>query len=511
MKLKRLYLGDYRVLRDLEIRFCPPTERRLTFTRNYSLDFLVGVNGTGKSTVLKILWNLMQQLEGNPYIEYPFELEYELGTDNQKRTIKISNRHEDPETEEMIFTPVPSALENNQPIAISRDILPELVVAFTTGSEGEWDLGGDQKSFDSGNLAELQDLSQLERAIRELPGKRTNLEITEGRNTSEGSRCLFIKNHQLPLLTLCSLLVDLAENSDQSGLKDVFQEVYIKPISGFSLKFRKTHDPAYLGDWDDVKSLARIASLCLHQGNDYLLVFDLTSTGHSIAKEIFNSFSSGLELFKKLSLLANVDENGQSVLREVNIFLERTNSPHPETHLDVPPLHLFEWLSDGERSFLGRMSLFTLLGTTEALIILDEPEVHFNDFWKRQIVQLLDAKLKDRHSHVLITTHSSITLTDVPKEDIVVLDRNGNYTQSSFNPTLRTFGADPSDIMVHVFGAPHPAGASSVHRIEQELENSLNRSPHERREVLEELLNNVVAQGYWSYLIRRELQTMEKE
>ncbi|EDX72663.1 hypothetical protein MC7420_4936 [Coleofasciculus chthonoplastes PCC 7420] len=145
------------------------------------------------------------------------------------------------------------------------------------------------------------------------------------------------------------------------------------------------------------------------------------------------------------------------------------------------------------------------------MIILDEPEVHFNDFWKRQIVQLLDAKLKDRHSHVLITTHSSITLTDVPKEDIVVLDRNNNYTQSSFNPTLRTFGADPSDIMVHVFGAPHPAGASSVHRIEQELENSLNRSPHERREVLEELLNNVVAQGYWSYLIRRELQTMEKE
>ncbi|MEH1907942.1 hypothetical protein, partial [Nostoc sp.] len=55
------------------------------------------------------------------------------------------------------------------------------------------------------------------------------------------------------------------------------------------------------------------------------------------------------------------------------------------------------------------------------------------------------------------------------------------------------------------------SGASSVHRIEQELGNEFNRSPSEQREVLEELLKNVVAQGYWSYLIRRELQAMEQE
>jgi hypothetical protein len=102
-------------------------------------------------------------------------------------------------------------------------------------------------------------------------------------------------------------------------------------------------------------------------------------------------------------------------------------------------------------------------------------------------------------------------LTDVPREDIVVLDRNGNYTNTSFTPGLRTFGADPSDIMVHVFGAPHSAGALSVQRIEQELDNSSNRSPRERREILEELLNKVVAQGYWSYLIRQELQAMKQE
>jgi len=63
---------------------------------------------------------------------------------------------------------------------------------------------------------------------------------------------------------------------------------------------------------------------------------------------------------------------------------------------------------------------------------------------------------------------------------------------------------------VHVFGTPYPMGAFSVHRIEQELNNSMNRSSEERRKILEELLDKVVAQGYWSYLIRRELKAIEK-
>lgn len=510
MKLKRLYLGDYRVLRDLEIRFCLPTERSIAFTRNYSLDFLVGVNGTGKSTVLRILWNLMQQLEGNPFIEYPFELEYELGRGNQKRTIKIANLQEDTETGEFIFTPTPLAWENGEPTVISRDILPELIVAFTTGSEAEWDFVEDATPFDNGILEALQSLSQLERAIRELPGKQPKLETIEAENSDEGSRCLFIQSCQLPLVTLCGLLIDLAETSNNSSLSEVLEAVHLQQITGFSLKFRKTHKPAYLGDWDDVKSLARLASFCLHQGADYLLVFDLTSAGSSIAQDIINKFYGGLELFKKLAQLADVDENGQSVLREVNIFLERTDSKHPETDLEVPPLHLFEWLSDGERSFLGRMCLFTLLDASEAVILLDEPEVHFNDFWKRQIVQLLDKTLKERHSHILITTHSSITLTDVPREDIIILNRPGNYTRDSLPPPIQTFAANPSDIMVHVFSAPYPEGKYSVDRIEQELRASPNRDPDERREVLERLLSTV-AQGYWSYRIRRELTAIEAE
>ena len=166
------------------------------------------------------------------------------------------------------------------------------------------------------------------------------------------------------------------------------------------------------------------------------------------------------------------------------------------------------WLSDGEQSFLGRMCLFSLLGATEALILLDEPEVHFNDYWKRQIVYLLDEVLQGRHSHVLMATHSSIVLTDVSSEDIIVLNREGPYATQAFNPSIHTFAADPSDILVHVFGAPQAAGEQSVTRIQQVLDGLPDLNPDEQRKQLQELLA-VVGLGYWSYRIRRALQDIE--
>jgi hypothetical protein len=210
-----------------------------------------------------------------------------------------------------------------------------------------------------------------------------------------------------------------------------------------------------------------------------------------------------------LARLAIAVDHEQPVLQEVNVFLERPVPPRRAgAKRERPPMHLLTWLSDGEQSFLGRMCLFSLLGATEALILLEEPEVHFNDYWKRQIVHLLDEVLQGRHSHVLMATHSSIVLTDVSSEDIIVLKREGPYTTQAFNPSIRTFAADPSDILVHVFGAPQASGEQSVTRIQTVLDRLPHLNPDEQRKQLQELLA-VVGPGYWSYRIRRALQDIE--
>jgi len=89
MRLRRLYLGDYRVVRDLDIRFGPPETDGVppTHDTSYSLDFLVGVNSTGKSTVLRAIADLVRKLERQAPIPFLFELEYDLGPPEHRRQI----------------------------------------------------------------------------------------------------------------------------------------------------------------------------------------------------------------------------------------------------------------------------------------------------------------------------------------------------------------------------------------------------------------------------------------
>lgn len=516
MKLQRLYLENYKVLRNLEIFFSPQTEHVLTHTPSYSLDFLVGVNGTGKSTVLRVLFDLMRKLERTAPVEYAFELDYELGEGDTRRQIKLSNfpeetEFEDYDDEEVLPIGELKAWENDKEVQISPSILPDIVVAFTTGNETAWKNLNEIQPFDSGYLEAIQDISLLDRAIGELPGKPPRLDASENFQSEEESRFLFIEANQLSLVTLCGLLADISQAQRNRRLEEVLQGTSIRSITGFSLKFRITEGNTTKASQEVVKRLAKFANRALRLGSDYLLVFDLTTPTNSIAQGIIEEFSSGLQLFKILARLSKVGDDGQSVLREVNIFLERSGSDHPENEeQDDSPLLLLDWLSDGERSFLGRMCLFTLMGETEAMILLDEPEVHFNDFWKRKIVSLLDKNLENRQSHVLITTHSSITLTDVLEEDIIILDRISTYTNNAIKPSIKTFAADPSDIMVHVFNAPHPAGQRSVSYIQRILSEPTNGNLEARRNTLENLLS-VVGQGYWSYKIRRKLLEIEPE
>jgi ABC-type transport system involved in cytochrome c biogenesis ATPase subunit len=126
----------------------------------------------------------------------------------------------------------------------------------------------------------------------------------------------------------------------------------------------------------------------------------------------------------------------------------------------TPDLILFENLSDGERFFLGRMALFHLLrGETNALVILDEPETHFNDLWKREIVNIIDERLRDNPSEVIISTHSSIALSDVFDSEITLLKKAPNDgTVEAVRTPIRTFGASPSEIMIYIFDAPETVG-----------------------------------------------------
>jgi len=506
MKLLRFYVGYYKVLKNLDIRFGRPTRTAsdLPADTTHSIDFLVGINGTGKSTVLHALAHVFRALERGAPVTFPFELEYEVGVGQQLQHINLSNaldRYAEgiPEIGEL------KVQVNGKVTSLSRDILPARIVAFTTGSERDWGLSYFLDKQNGADQEAAANLTLGEQALLELPRTEDqggDFNEFSPQSYEEESKFLFIPSSHLSLVTLCGLLTDAARHDGTPRLQEVFRQASIEKLAGFSLKFRLNEGVTSLSDRRAVIDLARLATRSLQFGSDRLLVFDLTKSG--LARQILARYGEGLNFFIFLARMAMPIGKELPVLRKASLFIRRVNSKDEAS--ESPPLHLFQWLSDGEQSFLGRLCLFSLLGTEHALVMLDEPEVHFNDYWKRQIVRLLDQMLRACSTHTLITTHSSIALTDVEREDIAILWRDGKYTSDFTRPRMQTFAADPSDILVHVFGAPYATGAFSSEHIKDVIDKS--RSTRRRSKIQQKelkRLSRIVGPGYWSFLVRREL------
>jgi predicted ATPase len=542
MRLLELYFKDYQVLRDFAIHFEQGAIHDTLGTR-YKLDLIVGVNGTGKTTVLRTLALLFQILrrENNAVPPFGFRLHYRLHEGEADQVdVEVSNldKEKNPLPAPPLSIKTDKDAEAKRESKIDEDLLPDLVVAFTSGSEAGWELtsGTAQEENEEDTLPPDPTDANIERLLRdwylrEVSGTpfETNGEDIAG--ASDERHFLFIKEHQLPLVILCGLLADMdrairAGRAPQEAwqlLGAALHECKIKALRGFSLKFRMNREAMKGDDLDYIARLEELSHHIIQTGSDYLLVFDLQASlaGDHPVQRLMQVVINGLRLFRKLIKLAEPGGDEEPVLREVNLFLERdydsaeesqeprgrtASSDHDE---ERAPLHLLDWLSDGEISFLGRLCLFSLLGESEALILLDEPEVHFNDYWKRQLVHMLDQALQRQSSHVLMTTHSSITLSDVVNKDIWVLQRPHTYTEKATPPGIRTLGADPSDIIVYVFGAPAAAGAQSTGYIQNKITEAAGKADHKQsRAELEKLLTQV-GPSMWRFLIRRQIQALE--
>jgi predicted ATPase len=126
-----------------------------------------------------------------------------------------------------------------------------------------------------------------------------------------------------------------------------------------------------------------------------------------------------------------------------------------------------ESFSDGEQMLLGRSALlFLLQKQPDGFLLLDEPETHFNDAWKRKIVDWVDEYvLSETPAQILISTHTSIALTDAFAQEIAVFQKP-EESSVILSVTGGTFGTDPSEIMTNVFGAESGTGSRSLRRLD---------------------------------------------
>lgn len=591
MRLRYLHLQNYPPISDIKVCFASGSP----LARKCAIRFVVGVNGSGKSNLLRAVAEVFLALADGRLAPFPVQLVYELGHrdssssrtlvldwsgSRQSASLWIGERYVFPDdaTAEQFEQALhcfstdssqipaefhalvrkgewPSGSVTPQVIA-----LPSAVLAYTTGDLRPWRSVWGRNQHADGLLEASDDAEGGERPAGWTGDQENALQAVrqagmEARRPTMGGANVDADRFRRPLLLDATLLkcALLAVALPQAFVESTnYQERTEADPPMANLHRRDNNKNAMQellerGGWHHLVSVAFRSRLQMalwdqklcETAHDWWLCaseviaephpvelrrtvfFDLkgafdaqgpsfvspvrnelrTCSSQSEALWVLLGGAKGASAFDIFSRLLELNQAGLFDdlllrLRRAPIQVDSTESGAN----DVGVLR-YEELSDGEQMVLGRMALFHLLqGQQDALLLLDEPETHFNDKWKREIVDIIDDAIGHTTNDVLISTHSAIVLSDVFNNEIVMVQKTaqGSSVRSVDEPT---FATDPSALMMTVFGAEDSIGKRAQEFIEGKLRQATG-TPAEIADV--ERLIARMGSGFY----RSELRTL---
>lgn len=200
---------------------------------------------------------------------------------------------------------------------------------------------------------------------------------------------------------------------------------------------------------------------------------------------------------------------------------ERKNSDQTIDKLLVSmPIFSFDYrgLSSGEKSFLHMLSRFSsyikLLTpeTKNVIVFLDEPEVSFHPQWQKEFITIIckffKKQLQGKTTQLIITSHSPIIISDLPKENIIFLDIDSatNSPVITSVSTDNTFASNIHTLYTDAFFIQKGTiGEFAKQRI-KEVIDILKERDVEQKERASEIIKII-----GDKLIRQRLEEMFKE
>jgi predicted ATPase len=501
LRLLWLRVSEFRQARELQLEFTAREEMP-----DPALGFVVGPNGAGKSRVLEMLGRIFSHLSAGIPVGLDYDVEYEL----DDRRVLFTTRP--PELEGS--KEVPPRLERIDAWMLVADgrfegwsadhlvgrwageaeldrILPYRVVGLSTGPASRLDWALRQAVLDSlGQRLNLSDYQEEE---------RTPL-VEEMRRTANEPRCVALSGNEL-LLALLALLTHPHSVKEGDSPRDaILERVGLdarRSLRAFSLDIA----PDWRGRVPELQRepfeglLDQAARRIAQDDSRQELELDAGERGQravfeckqSLLAWVGNSANSPLIWFGQLLGWLKL-----GALRSVRLVLSKAAESG---------LLLDDDFSDGEFLLAGRYALLLLLrGHGNCLVLFDEPETHFNDRWKVDLVSDLVRVLQGNSAQVVIATHSDLTLTDADRSDVYVLDADSPAEREEVptQPPVSPFAADRGEIAAGVFGAGQTSGSHALGIVNRALES---KDPEQLRETLER-----VGPGFHSFRLRYALQ-----
>lgn len=143
---------------------------------------------------------------------------------------------------------------------------------------------------------------------------------------------------------------------------------------------------------------------------------------------------------------------------------------------------LLRSFSDGEHQFIHTMGICLLLNNRRTLLLLDEPETHFNPSWRAKFVKVLNdsieagSKGKGFNVHllkdVLLTSHSPFIISDCLPDNVILFEKeeNGKTTAkkiSELEESFNTYGTSIGLITAKIFNNNQTIGHHSNNELQK--------------------------------------------
>jgi restriction system-associated AAA family ATPase len=521
MKLLKLHIQEE--FKSLHKDFSLDFHKNLDSMDTFQPFCFAGLNGSGKSNLLEALAEIFYHLEfcvakfrpqsfdkhfrRHKSTPDAYTLEYLIGRHDQSaytlpnfyRVIitktKDAKKEEDNEPKMFIqeypfkdenkqknISLIPS--KNNEEVAEGKTYLPDLVVAYSSGENETLSL-----PFIKNRLV------NFDKYCEEY---KKDIIYTEPE-----SSLVYIDEGMSQAVLLAALLFE-----DEQTLKPLKKELGILKIQSFSIHLNNqrlrqeieiTEKPFLFHIESILDQLKKCATSWYEQPKDILgeggkihSVISIDFYADEATKTAFKKhFKSSFELFRFFQVLYELNSNIVSESIKEEVYSSKGSYTKGKLPVAAPIDTIFHFLdykilkkikgkkepkalllrefSDGEQQFLHTIGICLMLKERRTLLLLDEPETHFNPAWRSKFIKILNDSIEagqpkkltngDFNVHlrkdVILTSHSPFIISDCMPNNVIFFDRHKETelieAKSAKEMDIKTFGMSVETILDELF------------------------------------------------------------
>ncbi|WP_411734834.1 AAA family ATPase [Paenibacillus sp. M2] len=445
MLIKEVYIGKYKKIKDFKLEFSKMNNSK------FNLSVLIGENGTAKTSILQAITNLLSDSKEKHKMLDAY-MKYELSSDEQYLLSTID---------------IPIQLPS------------KLVISSYTPIERVYIQAKYSKSSYCPIIYSEMGLSKLKYVIKEYVCKHSSkmhdivdyigyipsayyLEFNIIGFTTNRFRENLFRGLYDEILKV--VLPNLNQNLSMDELIDEY-DYEIRSYDNSTKKFRKFVSEYMQDLFKDDRYYAHKSAFSINQLErvlvEYLYVnmkIKAFSSAFSKKREtyykgevrklvdsadIINYFEGEFQFYNDIKFLGMFD---RYVISDLWFY---PNSDHS----DIIPL---SYWSSGELSLFLRLVEIAHSVSENSVLLIDEPETHLHPKWINGYINILK-DIIDVNCHVIIATHAPLIVSDIPKENIILLKKNGTAIYQDYIEE-QTIGLEYDGILKKIFDVEEKEG-----------------------------------------------------